>query len=431
MGEENDVFMQDGAVGSHRWAEVKTRVLTDDGNTALLAKHLLSPTKIEIDPRNYRFEVVIVASSHLAIKNPGDFGLKSGPFIAVSRKTKRAIVGGVPSSGALIDAIGDVASHALLAKLPEKTVTTDSNTYDALDLMEKENLQEIGVVDANKKFVGILSLKHISNVIDSVDDGTYDQYTPVEVFLLPPREETLPLNADAILHADKKNTTVVVSHNGHFLKTKPSFSLFGAHNIFWSKSGLVHAWQGVNYPHGDEIKLNKGNVIEKLPKGTKASTVPLSVPNAMPHPQNLVFLISDTKSALPTIGKLDSSQASKFFTAGYNGTTFQPFFSSALSNYPNPAELTQFFKKQVENSKSNVFVVNSAFRNKEMSSQDLHQVINSVVDGSAAKAASSKGGAFSALTSVQGVPNVESGDSSKFEQEMSAFLKSKFPNVTF
>jgi len=429
----NTLFMHDGGVGSHRWAEVRTRIITDDGNVALLAKHLLTPIKIDRDPREILHETFIVATSHLQLKNPGDLGLKPGPFIAVNRKKKQAIIGGTAvSSNTLMEAIIDVASYAVLSKRPSRSVMLDTSIEEAFLMLKNDQSEpDLLVLDENKNVVGITNVWYIAKVMAGKEEEIGDRYDPVSEFTLPIREKSIPLAADAIFHPDKKNTTVVFSHNGHFLNTKPSFSLYGAHNLFWSTSGLVHAWQGVNFPHSDNIKLNKGDVIEKLPNNKAQTIVNLNSPNAVDHPQNLVFLVSDAKSSLPTIGKLDPTQATQFFTAGYNGTSFQPFFNPAFANYSNPGELVRFFKNQVEKNKSNVFVVNSTFRNKEMSSQDLQKILSAVVDGSAAKAASSKGGAFSAVTSLQGVPNLESGNSSKFEEEMSAFLKTKFPSVTF
>eukprot|EP01117_Protostelium_nocturnum_P017765 TRINITY_DN728_c0_g1_i1.p1 TRINITY_DN728_c0_g1~~TRINITY_DN728_c0_g1_i1.p1 ORF type:complete len:477 (+),score=100.37 TRINITY_DN728_c0_g1_i1:204-1634(+) len=220
-------------------------------------------------------------------------------------------------------------------------------------------------------------------------------------------DEGLYLNADVLT---LKNKNVVVFNDNSLLKQKISSDIFSAHGAFWTHNGLVKAWSGASRT---TQSLNDtpsfGSVVENQ-KGESFVTLPLKTPNATEHPSAVVFLISDSKNALPTLSKLSPSQAAQFFLAGYNGTKFQPFFGESLYHGVDPNGVVKRFKDLVENMGVNAFILNTAGP-KGLSSEETQKILESIADGTA------------------NVSGQKTSGNSSFESEMNTFIQTTFPTV--
>ena len=108
-----DVFVQDGAVGSHGSCETRVRVVTDSPDLALTFKHLLVRVPLKDDAREQGNQVTIFVSTGLS---PPD---SKSPNLAV-REGEDAVdfaVAGSPSVSSLLDLLGNAAGKNLESAL--------------------------------------------------------------------------------------------------------------------------------------------------------------------------------------------------------------------------------------------------------------------------------------------------------------------------
>ena len=110
-----DVFVQDGAVGSHGSCETRVRVVTDSPDLALTFKHLLVRVPLKDDAREQGNQVTLFVSTGLS---PPD---SKSPNLAVREGGDEAsvdfAVAGSPSVSSLLDLLGNAAGKNLESAL--------------------------------------------------------------------------------------------------------------------------------------------------------------------------------------------------------------------------------------------------------------------------------------------------------------------------
>jgi len=232
--------------------------------------------------------------------------------------------------------------------------------------------------------------------------------------------QSVPLAADLISIKDKN---ILVFNNGsQLLKQKPT-SLLAAHHTIWGNEGISRAWNGVMFPYAENLK--RGDMVENFTDGSKQNITTLLRPNISNHPSSVVFLVSDTLGALPTISKVTSFQAGLHLLGGYTGKKYNPLFGKSM--YSDPAAIVEKFSRKLDDNKTTAFIINtSSSRGKEMSSEDVTKLLTTTVDGSAASASTGSGfQTMSPITSLTGF-SLSSGDPNK-EKAFLEFLKTNFP----
>lgn len=363
---ESDVFVHDGAIGTHSWASVRARAIVSDPDLALFIKHMIPTESIvgshSSDPRTFepRLAIYIVPEFHL--KKPGNYGLEGSNFIAFdgSGTVKTLIIAGSKSTEAVRNAVFFAASSIVLG--------------------------------------------------DSASD-------------------TLPVVGDVLL-GKNGSTTLVLNPGDLLLNKKlTSIPMMGAHNHFWSSQGLVPAWQGIRYPYElPQQQLRFGDLIETDGSSTQ-TTVRLPTPNALQSPSNVIFLIEDQRNALPTVSKLSPQQATDCFLSGYNGQEFEPFFNKALL-HADPQQLALRFQKHVEAKGVGLYMINTSTKGKQLKQEDVSKLIDLINNGSLVNSKTDAGfKLFSPISSVPGFKTLatDSPSAQQLETDMVAFLKQKFP----
>jgi len=292
------------------------------------------------------------------------------------------------------------SSFTLLTTLPEKPQVTsipyiaewiNKNNPDIPHVLKK--VQELTVAGSNSLTILRQSLAKLA---------------ANEIAKIP---EVIPLNCDSVINKTSETTIVFSSNNLFLIKLKPK-NLFGAHNHFWSQNILVPFWKGVTFPFEDQTLVKKGDLVEILPNGEKTSTISLNSANEAPSPKRIVFLVEDDQNGFPPVCELSHKQAVQFFTGGFNGKTFDPFFGQELVASIDAKSIVDTFVKLTEANKVSVYLMNTMLNGKNLDLQQLGDTFEAIINGrSTARPAASN---------------------TKFETDiLQPFLKSTFPAVTF
>lgn len=114
IGYSRNVYVEDGSVGSHRLGEHRVRLITNDANVNLMAKHILNPQPQSL-PVDFLFE-----SSYLSLPElPKDvdlqkYGIPTRSFTVVNLDRSVVLSGGVSSTKALKIGLAAVAGGRML-----------------------------------------------------------------------------------------------------------------------------------------------------------------------------------------------------------------------------------------------------------------------------------------------------------------------------
>jgi len=250
--------------------------------------------------------------------------------------------------------------------------------------------------------------------------------------LSKPASGVIPLACDSIGQGDA--ITLVFGANDTFLKKVNPQNLLGAHHHFWTSEGVVPFWRGVCYPSKMGSSLQRGSLVEKQANGAERVTLPLNSPLVLPHPKNIIFMVEDTKNALPTLSKLSASQAVQHLLAGYNGSTFEPYFGTYLVAGSDPKNIVDPFKAYLEKHQASVYLINISGQGRPMPAGDLEAMLKAIQEGAAVGAPVGSG--FTTLSPISKLSNYNlqtnvGPHATKFEQNLKEFLKTNFPSVTF
>eukprot|EP00455_Lapot_gusevi_P038363 TRINITY_DN42_c0_g1_i1.p1 TRINITY_DN42_c0_g1~~TRINITY_DN42_c0_g1_i1.p1 ORF type:complete len:262 (+),score=103.11 TRINITY_DN42_c0_g1_i1:592-1377(+) len=151
------------------------------------------------------------------------------------------------------------------------------------------------------------------------------------------------------LAAQASSTTLVAGQlaaNHSALVLSPAsqvFSLWNEHGVSTALAGAFHA----------QAKAQAGDVVESSSSSDKVSVRSLDIAaNLFTHPSNVFLVAQDASGALPAIAQLNAAQARVHFALGNTG--FLP------AGAPEVVTLADRFAKLVQESKSNVFLVNQS-----------------------------------------------------------------------
>eukprot|EP00850_Spirogloea_muscicola_P016992 SM000142S00506 [mRNA] locus=s142:70711:74299:- [translate_table: standard] len=103
-----------------------------------------------------------------------------------------------------------------------------------------------------------------------------------------------------------------------------------------------------------------------------------SEPNLYKLPSAIVLVTLDSSGAVPGISKLQPSQASYYFLAGYNGEDFVPAYASGPTSI-EPLELAKAFSSVLRETEVPVFLVNAQEGDKAMPDKELAKLIFTTV----------------------------------------------------
>jgi len=161
----------------------------------------------------------------------------------------------------------------------------------------------------------------------------------------------LPLPSHSLINA--KGKTVLVFDPANLLIKLP-YQLNGAHHHFWSVDGVTRAWSGVSLAEAGNLKLNRGDLIEKFSNSQKITVSLKSTSNFSSHPAAIVFLNPNSDA---TIGKINSKEAANMLLYGSKiseGTPFTTFFGSYIPT-ETPQAIGDKFTSLIDNSKATVY----------------------------------------------------------------------------
>jgi len=112
---ERVLYVHDGAIGSHRWAEVPIRVITDSANTALLLRHIIPPVPLR-SPREQPVSFVVYLATSFKHSHPERFGLQGNSFSVLNYEKGQLLLGGHRSSSFLKNSLMGIAARDLQTK---------------------------------------------------------------------------------------------------------------------------------------------------------------------------------------------------------------------------------------------------------------------------------------------------------------------------
>ncbi|EGG21569.1 hypothetical protein DFA_01455 [Cavenderia fasciculata] len=234
--------------------------------------------------------------------------------------------------------------------------------------------------------------------------------------------QTLSTSADIYRTHDNKN--ILVFNDGYLLNKKFESGSVVSQGSLWNKDGVYRIFDAISYPL--ESPANKKfDVIERFasPKKTVSTTPVQFDTNEYAAPSDIVFMVKDSKGIIPPFSQLDASQAENFFTAGYNGDSFQPFATSEPIT-TSPKAKAELFKSLVEQNKSNVYIINTHSFQKDA---DVDKLLSVISSGKVTKPQSKS--QYQILSPIQlsenKVGQVDSAKINEFETNFATFL-SKF-----
>jgi len=348
-----NLFARDAAVGTHHWAEVPLRVMTDSPSLDLALSHLLSSVPLR-DPKEQPIQLLVYISTRLRDSSLGG----KDSYAVFDAKNSRLLIVGDVSASAMRDAITQAAS------------TVYSNASQ---------------------------------------DG-------------------LLLNADTV-QINGKN--LLVFGNDLLHQQDYGVELVSAHNTFWTSKGLVRALNGVTrHPNASQQPPQYASVVEKKQNGATV-THGVKTSRTTEQPAGVVFLTEDKKGALPTVSKLNKTQAVQYFLAGYNGSDFNPFFGNKYSTI-NPSQVMEKFKELLSQSGGNAYVINISGP-KPLTATEISKLLSSVADGSAAEAPTTEG--YNLMMPISSLPGFKqittegSSESARLEEDLKQFISKNFPTV--
>eukprot|EP01104_Vermistella_antarctica_P004172 TRINITY_DN14685_c0_g1_i1.p1 TRINITY_DN14685_c0_g1~~TRINITY_DN14685_c0_g1_i1.p1 ORF type:complete len:499 (-),score=126.48 TRINITY_DN14685_c0_g1_i1:58-1425(-) len=227
----DNIFVQDGAVGSAPFASCVTRGFTDSGHSALFLKHTLCPVPNR-SVNDIEHDITLFVARDIKLSPEASKGLDSS-FTIVDTANSRVVVIGDGHSADIQRALFVASSH---------TAAAPSDV--------------LGVVPLNN-----------SNVFVNKDDQTTVVFSP-------------PGSSATFLQENLPRT--------YFGEKQ---ALFAAHHSFLGQAGIVKAWSSVTSP--DLKSLSRGDLVERSSKQTLA-TKPLQpvVGNVAPTPSRVLFLVS-------------------------------------------------------------------------------------------------------------------------------------------
>ncbi|EFA74826.1 hypothetical protein PPL_11859 [Heterostelium album PN500] len=182
--------------------------------------------------------------------------------------------------------------------------------------------------------------------------------------------------ADIFQTKDDKNI-LVFSADNYLLNKRFESGRVISQGSLWNKEGLFRLYDSISYPLESAAKQPL-DLIEKFTNPKRVlSTVPIkSSANIYASPSSIVFLVRDSKGIIPAFAELTPEQAEKYFTSGFNGESFQPYFTPE-SITVSPQGKAELFKNLIQQNRTNVYIINPLSFQKDADVDKLISVISS------------------------------------------------------
>lgn len=373
IGDAENIFMLDAAVGSHRLGEVNVRVITNSANVNLYLKHMLPRQGASADAVSFPYELTVYIAPDLTVPEAQSFGLKD-QFAISNLERGILFIGGTSSNAAIRDAITSAVTSRIM-----------QDPIPSLGL-------NASVVNKNGK----------SAIV-------FDPANHLGQLQLSAAEAKKP--AASAEKAEKGKKAAAPAKKAEKEETLYTASLLdgvvGLNGAIWNPYGVFRMFQGITHTN-EKVPRQRGDIVEHI-KASKSKVVHITqplkdLPNGVASPSALVFLISDANAILPGVSKLSVAQASKFFAAGYTGAKdLSPFFqpNSVVSQ---PGQVDKIFQELAGSTP--VFLINTARKDgSSLSAQEIDTIISAATDGSLASAKTSKDSVFKfdTISSIKGV----------------------------
>lgn len=329
IGESDNIFVYDSAVGANRLCEYSFRTITNSANINLYLKHILPPQP-KTDPMQFVYQMTVFISPDLPKDELQSMGITSDAFAVFHAERGILIIGGTTNTKAIKDAIISAVSARMAHEIVPSLVLENTHILS-------NGSSSVLVHDP-------------SNILGQVKN--------------PP-----------------------TSNTGLTSNNLPS-NMVGVGGAIWNHYGAFRMFQGITHSEKN-IPRQRGDIVETIvdDKGKSVATrITQSIsglPNFTPNPSSFVFLVNDESSVLPQLSRLTSDQASKYFASGYLGKSgsFKPNFQTH-SVVGQPGHFPQLFKELGENSNTTFYVCNVAKKGGELSANELQTILNSLIDGS-------------------------------------------------
>ncbi|KYQ91866.1 hypothetical protein DLAC_07676 [Tieghemostelium lacteum] len=233
-----------------------------------------------------------------------------------------------------------------------------------------------------KRGIAVISGVHSTENIKSVLNSVFSSV------LMKNKEGTIHLTSDIFVPTKNADKPILVLNNdGYLLSKKFESGKVVSQGAIWNQEGLTRPYNALTSNQESHAK-QPFDLVEKFQGDAKKVNVvtPLVVTtNIYQHPQAVVFIVSDAKGVLPALSELTPEQAEKYFVTGYNGTSFNPFFSKDQNTTSNKSK-SEIFKNLIQQNKTNVYIINpNAFKNEG----DIDQILTSIGSGKVNKSAKS------------------------------------------
>lgn len=381
IGDSENVFVLDAAVGAHRLGEVNVRVITNSANVNLYLKHML-PRQARATVKTFIPNWTVYVAPELSVQDLQSLGLKSNNFAISNLERAILFIGGTNSNQAIREAISAaVTSRALQDNIPALGVTAS--------VVLAKNGKSALVFDPSS-LLAQLQLK------------------------ATPAAAKVEAAAESSKAAKGKKASAAAAE----AQTKALFTaqlpdgVVGLHGAIWNHYGLFRMFQGITH-HNEKVPRQRADLVElvKNEKGHTSThiTQPLKdLPNFVPLPAALVFLIEDQNALLPALSKLSPAQAAKFFSVGYSGakdSSLLPFYHPRPL-VSQPGAIDSLFNELLAANNTQVFVVNTKRKDgSALTSSQIDTLLAAATDGSLAAAKTTKDAVFNyeTISKVDGV----------------------------
>ncbi|GAM24250.1 hypothetical protein SAMD00019534_074250 [Acytostelium subglobosum LB1] len=115
IGDSTNIYVHDGAVGSHQACEGKIRAITNCAQTALFLEHLL-PSTVPTAVKEFKHSMTLYVAPQLQLsaEQQAKCGLRSGAFNIIDVKRGIAVIGGVQSTDNIRRALTAISQPTML-----------------------------------------------------------------------------------------------------------------------------------------------------------------------------------------------------------------------------------------------------------------------------------------------------------------------------
>jgi len=387
IGNSDNVFVLDAAVGSHRLGEVKVRVITNDANVNLYLKHLF-PRSANVCPTQYLVEHTVYVAPDLLVKDEAALGLKSKSVALTNLDRAITLIAGSNSNQGIKEAIVAAISSRVIQNV----------------------VPSLGLANA-ALFQSPTSASHTALVFDPSHQMSQLEITPTGVAA---ESAAKPKKGGKTDKKSEAKTPAADASATPLYTAKLQDGVVGLDGALWNHDGLYRMFQGITHTN-TTVPRQRADIVEhtKKSKQTRITQSLKDLPSEVASPKAIVFVIADQNALLPAVSKLTLAQASKFFTLGYNGAVQKGNETAGLTPYFSPRSLVSqpgqyeaLFQELASLHSAHIYVVNThAKAGQVLSTKDVHTLVAAAANGSLASAKSTPDPIFKFQTISQ-VPGV-------------------------